>query len=86
MKTIEISLFFSIFIQIITFVLNIYSIFITTAKPILNKLLSLELIVQFIEGSFYFYWYKNFKVIKNITLLKVIGRTTLSGKCKVEAI
>jgi len=72
MDTIELSLFFSIFIQIITIVLNIFSIFITTAKPILNKLLSLELLVQFIEGSFYLYWYHNFKVIKDITPFRYV--------------
>lgn len=72
MGAIETSLFISIFFQIITFLLNIYSLFITTSKPLLNKLLSLELLVQFIEGSFYFYWYKNFNDIKNVTPFRYV--------------
>ncbi len=72
MESIEASLFISIFFQVITFILNIYSLFITSSKPVLNKLLSLELLVQLIEGSFYFYWYKNFNDIKNITPYRYI--------------
>lgn len=72
MKSVQISLYFSIIVQFITFFLNIYALIVSSSKPILNKLLSLELFVQFIEGSFYFYWYKNFSQIKNVTPFRYI--------------
>ena len=72
MKSVQVSLYFSIIVQIITFFLNIYALFVSSNKPILNKLLALELFVQIIEGSFYFYWYKNFFQIKNITPFRYI--------------
>ena len=72
MKSVQVSLYFSIIVQIITFFLNIYALFVSSNKPILNKLLALELFVQIIECSFYFYWYKNFFQIKNITPFRYI--------------
>ena len=72
MKSVQISLFFSIIVQFITFFLNIYALLVSSSKPILNKLLSLELFVQLIEGSFYLYWYKNFSQIKNVTPFRYI--------------
>ena len=72
MKSVQISLYFSIIVQFITFFLNIYALLVSSNKPILNKLLSLELFVQLIEGSFYFYWYKNFSQIKNVTPFRYI--------------
>ena len=72
MNLIKNSLFFSIFIQIITLIINIYALFNSATKSFLNKLLSLELFVQIIEGSFYLYWYKHFSQIKNVTPFRYI--------------
>ena len=72
MNLIKYSLFFSIFIQIITLIINIYALFYSSTKYFLNKLLSLELFVQIIEGSFYLYWYKHFSQIKNVTPFRYI--------------
>lgn len=72
MNSVQVSLYFSIIVQIITFFLNIYALFVSSNKPILNKLLFLEFFVQIIEGSFYLYWYKNFSKIKNVTPFRYI--------------
>ena len=75
MKSLELSLFFSIFIQLISLLLNIFALYINKSKPFINQLLSLELFVQIIEGSFYIYWYNNFTDIKNITPFRYIDWT-----------
>ena len=63
------SLILSILTQVITGIIEIYALFIKvpTAFLLLKQLLVLEVIVQFIEGSFYVYWLMNFKNILNIT-------------------
>lgn len=59
----------SIIIQIITGIIEIYSIFIKvpTKYAFLKQMMLMEIFVQFIEGSFYIYWLFNFKNIVNIT-------------------
>jgi len=63
------SLITSIIIQIITLVFEMYSLFIKVPSQFsfLKQLMLLEVLVQFIEGSFYIYWLYNFNNIINIT-------------------
>jgi hypothetical protein len=63
------SLGFSIIIQIFTGVFDIFALFITVplAANIIKQLLILELLVQVIEGSFYFWLFYNFNSITNVT-------------------
>jgi hypothetical protein len=64
-----ITLVISIIVQIITGIIEIGAIFITvpTAYFLIRQLLILELIVQIIEGSFYFWLAYNFTKILNVT-------------------
>ena len=63
------SLIISILVQVITGIIEIISLF--TEVPykfsFLKQMIFLEILVQFIEGSFYIYWLYNFKNILNIT-------------------
>jgi hypothetical protein len=63
------TLLFSIFIQVITGIIEISAMFIhaPTRYTFLKQMMMLELIVQFIEGSFYIYWFYHFNAISNIT-------------------
>ena len=63
------SLILSIVTQVITGVIDIIALFIKVPSSILflKQLLVLEVIVQFIEGSFYIYWFYNFNKVLNIT-------------------
>jgi bacteriorhodopsin len=63
------SLIASIIIQVITGFVEIASIFIKTPLQFLflKQMMLLEILVQLIEGSFYIYWFFNFKSISNIT-------------------
>ena len=63
------TLIISIFIQIITGGLEIGALFIKvpTAHLLIKQLLLLEVIVQIIEGMFYFWLAYNFTKITNIT-------------------
>ena len=63
------SLVLSIFTQLITAIIDIIAltIKIPTKFLLLKQLLALELTVQVIEGSFYTYWFYNFKNVVNIT-------------------
>jgi bacteriorhodopsin len=63
------TLLFSIFIQVITGIIEISALFlkVPTQYNFLKQMMILELIVQFIEGSFYIYWFFHFKSISNIT-------------------
>jgi len=63
------SLLLSIITQVVTGVIDVTAIFMTVPSAffIIKQLLILEVIVQVIEGSFYVYWFKNFKTITNIT-------------------
>jgi hypothetical protein len=63
------SLILSIIIQVITALIEIFSLFIKVPSTFLflKQMLLLEVIVQFIEGSFYIYWLYNFNNILNIT-------------------
>ena len=59
----------SIVIQIITGVIEIFSLFIKVPPSFvfLKKMMVLEVFVQLIEGLFYIYWLFNFNTILNIT-------------------
>jgi bacteriorhodopsin len=59
----------SIIVQIITGVIEISALFIKVPerKHFLKQMMLLEVIVQIIEGIFYFVWFLHFKRIKNIT-------------------
>ena len=63
------SLGFSIIIQILTGVFDIFALFmqVPLAVNIIKQLLILELLVQVIEGSFYFWLFYNFNNITNVT-------------------
>lgn len=63
------SLITSIVIQIITGIIQIFSIFINVPRKFLflKEMMLLETFVQLIEGTFYVYWLYNFKNILNIT-------------------
>ena len=63
------SLILSIIIQIITGIIEVISLFnkVSPAFGFLKQMLVLEVIVQFIECSFYIYWFCNFNNISNIT-------------------
>ena len=63
------SLITSIIIQVVTGIIEIIALFIKVSSKqfFLKEMLLLEVIVQFIEGSFYIYWFYNFKTILNIT-------------------
>lgn len=63
------SLILSIIVQFITGIIELISLFIKAPSNflLLKQMLLLEVIVQFIEGSFYIYWLYNFNTILNIT-------------------
>jgi bacteriorhodopsin len=63
------SLLLSIVTQVVTGVIDITALFMKVPSSffLIKQLLALELVVQVIEGSFYVYWFKNFKTITNIT-------------------
>ena len=63
------SLGFSIIIQTLTGVFDIFALFmkVPLAANIIKQLLILELLVQVIEGSFYFWLFYNFDRITNVT-------------------
>jgi hypothetical protein len=63
------SLLTSIIIQVITGIIEILSLWIKVPPKLLllRQMMMLEVFVQFIEGSFYLYWFYNFKKITNIT-------------------
>jgi bacteriorhodopsin len=63
------SLILSIIIQVLTGIIEIFSLFIKVPSNFLflKQMLLLEVIVQFIEGLFYIYWLYNFNNILNIT-------------------
>lgn len=63
------SLILSILIQVLTGLIEIFSLFIKVPSKFLflKQMLLLEVIVQFIEGLFYIYWLYNFNNILNIT-------------------
>ena len=63
------SLITSIIIQVITGIIEIYSLFIKVPRSVLflKQMMVLEILVQLIEGSFYIYWLYHFKNINNIT-------------------
>lgn len=63
------SLLISIIIQVSTGFIEILTLFVKVPSSftIIKQLLTLEVIVQIIEGSFYLYWLFNFNAITNIT-------------------
>ena len=66
---IYISLLISIIIQVITSIIEVFAAFINVPpkKVFLKQMLILDIIIQFIEGGFYIYWFFNFNNILNIT-------------------
>ena len=63
------SLIMSIIIQVITGVIEFVSLFVNLPSKFafLKQMMLLEVFVQFIEGSFYIYWFNNFNNVVNIT-------------------
>ena len=63
------SLITSIIIQVVTGVIEFFSLFVKIPSSFLflKQMMILELFVQIIEGSFYIYWFNNFKNILNVT-------------------
>ena len=56
-------------VQVVTAIIDMIALFIKVPSKVLflKQMLLLEVIVQFIEGSFYIYWFYNFTTILNIT-------------------
>ena len=69
MSHIYTSLITSVVIQIITGIIEVFSLFVKLPLKFafLKQMMALEVFVQVIEGSFYMYWLYNFKNIVNIT-------------------
>jgi hypothetical protein len=63
------SLLLSISTQVVTGIIEVIALLVKVPAKFLflKQMLVLEVIVQFIEGSFYVYWFRNFKKIVNIT-------------------
>jgi len=63
------SLVTSIIIQVVTGIIELFSLFINVPARFLflKQMMILELFVQIIESSFYIYWFNNFKNILNVT-------------------
>lgn len=63
------SLITSIIIQVVTGVIEVISLFTNLPSKFmfLKQMMLLEVFVQFIEGSFYIYWFNNFNNVVNIT-------------------
>jgi hypothetical protein len=63
------SLLTSVVIQVITGIIEFFSLFVKLPLKFafLKQMMLLEVFVQIIEGSFYMYWLLNFKKIVNIT-------------------
>jgi len=63
------SLIASIVIQVLTAIIDIIAVMIKVPTNVLflQQMLLLEVIVQFIEGFFYIYWFYNFTTILNVT-------------------
>lgn len=68
-STVYTSLITSIIIQVITGIIEFISIFVNLPSKFafLKQMMLLEVFVQFIEGGFYIYWFKNFTKVLNIT-------------------
>ena len=63
------SLIVSIVVQIVTGAIELLSLLIKVPPKLLfiKQMMLLEVVVQVVEGSFYVYWFFNFKKIMNIT-------------------
>ena len=63
------TLLFSVLIQVITGIIELFAFFLPVPSEykMLKQMMLLELAVQFIEGSFYIYWFFHFNEITNIT-------------------
>lgn len=59
----------SIIVQVITGIIEALTLLIDLPKKLLllQQMMILEVVVQFVEGSFYLYWLYHFKTISNIT-------------------
>jgi len=64
-----VTLVISIVVQIVTGIIDIAAFFVKvpTVYSIIRQLLILELVVQFFEGSFYFWLAYNFTKVLNVT-------------------
>ena len=63
------TLILTLIIQLISGIVELIALFINVPSKLLflQQMLLLEVIVQFIEGAFYIYWFYNFNTISNIT-------------------
>ena len=66
------SLLLSVLVQFVTGIFEIGALFIQTPPKflLLKQMMVLEVIVQFIEGSFYVYWLTHYTSIANITPMR----------------
>ena len=69
MITMYTTLVASIFVQVVTGIIEFVALFfrVPSEYTILKQMMILEVIVQCIEGAFYIYWFFHFKAIANIT-------------------
>ena len=72
------TLILSVIVQVITGIIEIYSLFRPVKIPLLKQLLVLEVTVQAIEGFFYIWLFVNFNQVTNVTPKRYIdwGITT----------
>lgn len=69
MNLLHSSLLFSIVVQVVTGVIELFALFVKTAPGMafIKQLLGLEVAVQAVEGAFYVWLYNNIHMVKNIT-------------------
>ena len=74
MITVYTSLLITIIVQVVTGIIEFMSLFANLPSKFLflKQMMMLEVFVQCIEGSFYAYWFKNFKKVSNVTPIRYL--------------
>jgi len=80
------TLVLSVIVQIVTGIIEIYSLFTTIKIPLLKQLLVLEVSVQAIEGFFYIWLFINFNEVTNVTPKRYIDWAITTPTMLIELI
>jgi len=80
------TLVLSVIVQIITGIIEIYSLFATIKIPLLKQLLVLEVSVQAIEGFFYVWLFMKFNQVTNVTPKRYIDWAITTPTMLIELI
>ena len=80
------TLILSVIVQVITGIIEIYSLFATIKIPLLKQLLVLEVTVQAIEGFFYVWLFMNFNQVTNVTPKRYIDWAITTPTMLIELI